>query len=235
MLIQDTKHFIIGLIMAIVFVIVLVVMSGANFGGKNAFDAADRLYNSIAKGSSYKIPTLERQAREFIGTNIDILIPQASVPSLARIEKLLARAGAQVSAEDGQLRLQGDLGNIALAALKDSEAMYRNDDRKIIGMYGFTGKEALYTWWEILKESLEFLKWNKQVDEASFLDEVVKKGVEVGYNFFGIAPEKAGSKTGILIFSLCFYIAYTIWWGFAIFFLFEGFGLSMEAGKKEEA
>ena len=37
MLIRDTKHFIIGLIMAIVFVIVLVVMSGANFGGKNAF------------------------------------------------------------------------------------------------------------------------------------------------------------------------------------------------------
>jgi hypothetical protein len=56
----------------------------------------------------------------------------------------------------------------------------------------------------------------------------------VGYNFSGIAPEKVSSKTITLIVSLVFYVCYTIWWGFSIFFLFEGFGLAMEAGKKEE-
>jgi hypothetical protein len=29
-------------------------------------------------------------------------------------------------------------------------------------------------------------------------------------------------------------VVYTMWWGFAIFFLFEGFGLEMKAGKKKE-
>jgi len=66
------------------------------------------------------------------------------------------------------------------------------------------------------------------------VDDVVKKGIEVGYNFYGIASEKASKKAGALAFSLIFYVFYTVWWGFSIFFLFEGFGLVMEAGKKEE-
>jgi hypothetical protein len=33
--------------------------------------------------------------------------------------------------------------------------------------------------------------------------------------------------TGLLLF----YVMYTMWWGFAIFFLFEGFGLTMKKSK----
>jgi hypothetical protein len=58
--------------------------------------------------------------------------------------------------------------------------------------------------------------------------------VEVGYNFYGIEPESAASKAGTLTFDLVFYVIYTLWWGFAIFYLSEGMGLQMTKGKKSE-
>jgi hypothetical protein len=38
---------------------------------------------------------------------------------------------------------------------------------------------------------------------------------------------KAGIMTGLLVF----YVLYTMWWGFAIFYLFEGVGLTMKKAK----
>jgi hypothetical protein len=70
--------------------------------------------------------------------------------------------------------------------------------------------------------------------EASFLADVVKKGVEVGYNFYGIEPQQASAKAGILSFSLVFYVIYTLWWGYGILFLFEGVGMQMKKGAKKE-
>jgi hypothetical protein len=34
-----------------------------------------------------------------------------------------------------------------------------------------------------------------------------------------------------MTFLLVFYVAYTMWWGFAIFYIFEGIGLSMKKAK----
>ncbi len=78
------------------------------------------------------------------------------------------------------------------------------------------------------------LKRQKQFKEAALLGDVVKKGVEVAYNFAKIEPESASSRMGILSFSLVFYVVYTLWWGLAIMFLFEGIGLEMKAGAKKE-
>jgi hypothetical protein len=60
------------------------------------------------------------------------------------------------------------------------------------------------------------------------------KGVEVAYNFFGIQPEKSSTKAGMLTFALLFYLLYTVWWGYAILFIFDGLGLKMTAVKKKE-
>ena len=38
----------------------------------------------------------------------------------------------------------------------------------------------------------------------------------------------------ILVFALLFYLAYTIWWGYAIMYLFDGLGLQMKKAKKTE-
>ena len=78
------------------------------------------------------------------------------------------------------------------------------------------------------------MKKQKKFKAAAFLGEAVARGVEVGYNFYGIEPEKASKEAGILSFSLFFYIFYTMWWGYAIYFLFEGMGLEMKSGAKKE-
>jgi len=234
MLIRDRKHFTIGLVMLIVFALVLVVMSLPIFGGKNAFESADNLFNSIAKGSSYKIPQLEEQAEEFKGTIVDCDIDAKSIPNMDVARNIAAMAGIQLSQLEGKLKLKGDLGIMAVAALKDSDLMYFDKETQVLDKYASPGKEVLFVWWKLLNGTKDALKRKKLVSQASFLDEVVKKGIEVGYNFSGIVPEKASSKAGALVFPLIFYVLYTIWWGFSIFFLFEGFGLAMEAGKKEE-
>ncbi|MBW1930132.1 MAG: hypothetical protein JRJ13_13385 [Deltaproteobacteria bacterium] len=234
MLILDKKHFIIGFIMLIVFVIILIIMSTPVFKGKNAFQAADNLFNSIAKASSYKMPQLEKQAHGFKGTAVNWAMDRESIflPDLTK--RLLVTAGAQVSLDEGNFRVKGDLGKITAAALKDAEIMYFDREKDISIKYSAPGKKVLFSWWRVLKQVKEILKRQKKVKEASFVDDVVKKGIEVGYNFYGIASEKASKKAGTLAFSLVFYVFYTVWWGFSIFFLFEGFGLVMEAGEKEE-
>ncbi|MBM3299773.1 MAG: hypothetical protein FJY85_07445, partial [Deltaproteobacteria bacterium] len=70
--------------------------------------------------------------------------------------------------------------------------------------------------------------------ESAFVQEVIKKGVEPGYNYFGVVSEHASSKVGILTFSLVFYVVYTLWWGIAVLWLCEGVGLQMKAGVKKE-
>jgi len=234
MLIRDKKHFIIGFIMLILFVMILIVMSTPVFKGKNAFQAADNLFNSIAKASSYKIPQLEKQAHGFKGTAVNWAIDRESIflPDLTK--RLLVTAGAQVSLDEGNFRVKGDLGKITAAALKDAEIMYFDKEKDITIKYSAPGKKVLFSWWRVLKQAKEILKRQKKVKEASFVDDVVKKAMEVGYNFYGITSEKASKKAGTLAFSLVFYVFYTVWWGFSIFFLFEGFGLVMQAGEKEE-
>lgn len=234
MIIPSKKHFTSGLVMSFVFIGVLILMSRPYYGGEDAFKAADRLFNSIAKGSSYKIPGLEDKASAFKGVPINVSVDKDRIAGVEKAKTILTEAGVKLSETGDMLTISGDVGNIALAALKDADAAYHDRNKEVLDRYSISGKEALYTWWTVLTESIETLKRKDRVREASFLDEIVTKGVEVGYNFQGIKAEKASSQAGILTFSLVFYVAYTVWWGFAIFFLFEGFGLAMEAGEKKE-
>ncbi|MBU4345679.1 MAG: hypothetical protein KKC73_09740, partial [Proteobacteria bacterium] len=64
--------------------------------------------------------------------------------------------------------------------------------------------------------------------EAKVVALAIKKVVETSYNYYKIVPEKIGNKVGIVIFSLVFYVVYTLWYGFAILFMFEGWGLRLE-------
>ena len=61
------------------------------------------------------------------------------------------------------------------------------------------------------------------------------RSIEPGYNFFGIFPRKAvRDNIALLTFMLVFYVVYTLWYGYGVFELFEGFGLGAHAGHKEE-
>jgi hypothetical protein len=72
------------------------------------------------------------------------------------------------------------------------------------------------------------LKHQKKFKEAKVVALVITKAVELGYNYYEVDPQKIGDKVGIVIFSLVFYVTYTLWYGFAIMFMFEGWGMRLE-------
>ena len=237
MLIKNKKEFGKGTLLAISFLVVLFIMFLPLFEGHNTFVAADKLFNSIAKGSTYYIGDLIKKSAAFNGQPFDVTIKLINQEVADKAKKVFTTAGCEASGDAGQFRIKGDLGKAISAAVKDSDDMFYNRDADVKTRYGMEGKEALYAWWSCFKAmDLELKKLGKPENfkQAAFLSEVVKKGLEVGYNFFQISPQSARSRGGMLTFSLVFYVIYTLWWGIAILFLFEGFGLEMKAGAKKE-
>jgi hypothetical protein len=223
----------VGMIMTIVFIVTLAVMFTPLFGGKNAFEAADNFFNSIAKGSTYFIPGLMKESESYNGKTIDVTINLPDKAIAVAAVKLFKASGALAS-EGEPLRFAGDLGQISRAALQDADAMFFNRGKQVADKYGMPEKEVLFTWWTAFREMEKNLKRQKKFKEAAWLSNASKRGLEVGYNFYRIEVREVSAAVGMLFFSLVFYVAYTLWWGYAVLFLFEGTGLQMKAGAKKE-
>jgi hypothetical protein len=235
MLIKDQGTFFKGMLLLVTFFIVLAIMLFSNFfGGENALKAADKLFNSIAKGSTNYFPGLLKKNEPYVGTSFEVTVKLKDDDMTAKATKILTSNGAQVAPKEKELVVKGDMGKVLEAALKDSQVMFNNRDGELASKYGFGGQESLYTWWVFFKETDKDLKRQKKFQEAKFVEEVVKKGVEVGYNFFKIEPQTARTKAGILTFSLVFYVIYTLWFGIGVLLVFEGFGLEMKKGARKE-
>lgn len=220
--------------MAVAFLVVLVLMFSPIFGGENAMVAADKLFNSIAKGSTNYFPGLVKKNAEYANKTFEVSLKLKDQDMAKKAAKILTSAGAKSTGEAAEIKVNGNLGAVIAAALKDSEAMFNNRDGEVSAKYGMPGQEALYVWWNVCKEIDKDLTRQKQFKEASFVADIVKKAIEVAYNFAKIVPESATSRMGILSFSLIFYVIYTLWWGLAVMYLFEGIGLQMTAGAKKE-
>ncbi len=233
-MIRDTGKFAKGSVLALLFFVILWAMFQPWFPNENALKAADRLFNSISKGSAYYIPDVAKKAEKFQGKDFTVNVKLKSEDMAKQGVKLLSASGAKAGGSGTDLKIEGDLGKVLGSALADSDALFHNRDKDIEGKYGFPGKDAVLTWWNLLGATIKDLDKQKRFADSKFVSEVMKKGVEPGYNYFGIQPESASSKMGILVFSLVFYVIYTLWWGIAILFLFEGFGLQLKAGKKKE-
>ena len=72
------------------------------------------------------------------------------------------------------------------------------------------------------------LKNQELFKEAEILETVKNKAVETSYNYYKIEPQKISDRLGIVVFSLIFYVVYTLWYGFAIMYMFDGWGLKLE-------
>lgn len=233
MLIPERKSFVIGLLMAITFFAIFAFLFTPSFGGKNAFEASDELFNSIAKGSTYYVPDLRAQAQQLRGTPLNAALNlEAGIAEAAR--EVLAVRGIDATTDGPNLRVDTDLGTLLLAALEDSEAMFHNRGEEISRKYGIPEREALFAWWQILTATERALTNQRRFREGASVTEITTRGVEVAYNFYGIEPESVSSKIGILSFSLIFYVLYTLWWGYAIYNLAQGLGLQLKGGAKKE-
>ena len=234
MIVKNKKRFVWGLSLGLSFGVILLLMFSPIFHGENGLQAADRLFNSIAKGSTNYFPDLLEKNKRFKDTKFEVTLKLANEEMAGKANKLMALAGVRSAVDSTEVKASGYLGQLVQAALQDSEAMFNNQEEAIAAKYGFPGKEVLFVWWSSFKSLDKEFKKQKMFAEASFLTDAMKKGVEVGYNFYGISPQNASSKAGILSLSLVFYVIYTLWWGYAILFLFEGVGMQMKKGAKKE-
>ncbi len=245
------KHMAYGIALGISFIVVLVLIFSPIFPKttagepQNGLQWADEVFNSLAKGSSYFIPKVEKSNEKFMGKMFTVSIklgkpedkPGDGEKRAERASKLFTvNEGAKVEVNGAELKIEGDLGKVLTAALRDSETMYRNEGEKIKALYGTVmktedEKQMFRQWWNVLDKINKQFMIEKKAAEAKIVSDVMKKAVETAYNFYKVDAVKVKEKAGLMIFLLVFYVVYTMWWGFAIFFTFEGIGLSMTKAK----
>jgi hypothetical protein len=227
-MIAHKKQFTLGLVMLIAFFVVLLLFFSPIFKGQNGLDFLDSLYNSISKGSAYYIPKLKDEAKAFNGNTVELSFAMANPTQAQQTSQLFMKAGALVNLADAKLKVSGDLGKILEGALVDSDAMYNNDGSGVAGKYGYGERQALYNWWQSFKGVEKSLNEQKKFKEAKAVANISKKGIEASYNYYKIEPQSIMDRLGLVIFSLVFYVVYTLWYGFAIMFIFEGWGMKLE-------
>jgi hypothetical protein len=232
-LIRNKKTFNLGMILAISFLGVLLLIFSPIFGGgKNGLEYSDELFNKLSKGSSYFIPAISEKAQKFVGKPIAVSVKLDSQDQVDKALKILLASGAQVGAQGSELKINADLGKLLGNVLQDSDAMFNNNGEKVKARYdGMNEKEVMSVWWTTLSKSIKELQKQKSIDEANVISDVLKKGVEPAYNFYHVEAQNIGDKAFTVLGLLAFYVAYTMWWGYAIFYMFDGLGLSMKKAK----
>jgi hypothetical protein len=231
MVIRNKQTFSLGLIMGISFYVVLALIFSPIFGGVNGLDFADNLFNKLSKGSSYFIPKVQKNAEKFAGKPLSLTIKLDKPEQAEKTAKVLLAAGVQVGKKDTDITITGDLGQMAGRIIKDADAMYHNKGSEVSAAYGMDEKEVMRVWWNVLSKADKELKKQKKIEEANFLGEVTKKTIEPAYNFYKIEGQRVSEKAGVMTGLLVFYVIYTMWWGYAVFYMFDGLGLSMKKAK----
>ena len=227
-MIARKKEFSLGLGLLVAFFVVLFIFFSPVFNGHNGLDYLDNLYNSISKGSAYYIPKLKDDAKAFNGSAVEMSFAMASPAQAQQTAQLFMKAGAMVNVSEAKLKVSGDLGKILDNCLADSDALYKNDGKGLAAKYGYNERQALYNWWQAFKGVEKDLNNQKKFKEAKAVANISKKAVETCYNYYTIEPQSIMDRLGVVVFSLVFYVIYTLWYGFAILFMFEGWSMKLE-------
>lgn len=224
----------IGLMVSFIIVFILIFVPVKD--GKNSLNLLDDLYNQISKGSANYNEKVKKEAQEFNGTMISYKLSMKDEKIAKNSETIFVKNGFNAVATGSELNVEGDFGNVLSAAIDDAVLMYNNDGVAIKSKYGYDEREVLYNWSESLKAIDKYLtkdiadasdasQKGKETKMLNFLKKMPSKTVECAYNYYKIKPVKIKDKVGMVIFSLLFYVIYTLWYGYAILYLFEGLGL----------
>jgi len=232
MIVKNNKAFSIGAFLAVSFFGVLTLIFSPIFGeGKNGLVYSDDMFNRLSKGSSYFIPKVAKSNEAIKGTQVSLVIKLEKAEQSETALKVLTAAGTGAQNTGAGIELKGDLGAVMVKVLQDADDMFKNDGKKVADRYGMDEKEAMTSWWNMLKVMDKELKKQGKIPEAKVVSDVMKKAVEPAFNFYKIESQKVVDKAGIMTGLLVFYVAYTMWWGFAIFYMFDGIGLTMKKAK----
>jgi Fe2+ transport system protein B len=235
-------HLGIGIALAISFLVVLFLIFSPLFGeGKNGLQFADDMFNRLAKGSSDFIPEVEKNTEKFMGNMFNVTLKmekEGDKPGDAEKRADLASKlytsveGTKVEVNGSELKIEGDLGKVLKAALADARLIFDNKGEEFKTKYATDDEKKMFRQWHnTLTKIDKAFKKEKKIEESKIVSDVTKKAIEAAYNFYKVDAVKVKDKAGLMTFLLVFYVVYTMWWGFAIFFIFEGIGLTMTKAK----
>jgi hypothetical protein len=227
-MIANKKEFGLGLGLFIAFWALFVVLLSPIFEGKNLLDYMDNLYNTISKKSSYFIPDVKKKAAAFKGQQIEFVVKAKDADQAARTAKLFQASQATAIVEDKNVKVSGDLGMILDNVLADADAMFNNNGQALSSKYGYDGKQVMYDWWNAMKAAEASMTKQEKFKESTTFNKVMTKAIEPAYNYYGIPATNIMDKIGMVVVSLVGYVIYTMWYGFSILFMFEGWGLKLE-------
>lgn len=241
MLVHAKAPFIRGCLLLIsflvLFVILLMPIMKDELGNHvTGLQYADNVFNELSKGSSYFIPGVRENLKSVDGKDIQITVKlkKADLAPLAAL--VLEKSGAtNVSAQDGKVSFSGNLGLILASATDDSDNLYNNDAEAVAQKYG--GEPALKVasaWWYVLSPTIKELQKQHKIAESQVVDHVLRRAIEPGNNFYSVPAAKVSEHLMLMSAMLIFYVLYTLWYGFAIFELFEGLGLAMTKSKVKQ-
>jgi hypothetical protein len=209
------------------FIAVLVAIFLPLFDGQNALDYLDNLYNSISKASAYYVPKLQRAVEEHQGKWLELRLAFDDEVQAELAADLLEHAGGEVSRSGSELEVAGDVGALLNACLVDTDDLYHNRGDAVAGRYQQEERSVLHGWWKVLSAMEKDLGRQKEFDVAELVGTIKAKGVECAYNYYRIEPQPISQRWGIVLCSLVFYVIYTIWYGYAVMFIFEGLGFRL--------
>lgn len=224
-----------GLLLAVSFFGVLALIFSPVFGeGRNGLEYSDALFNKLAKGSSNFIPKLTGELKEVEKEELAVVVKMENPEQAAKAAKIFTKAAPDTTVQGAELHIKGNLAKLLEAVLQDSSSMYFNKGSEVRDKYGMDEKEVMATWWAALNRAAKELQKNKNTQQANVILEVMRKGIEPAYNFYKIDPQSVVEKAFTAGSLLVFYVVYTMWWGFAIFYLFDGLGLSMKKARVKQ-
>ena len=240
MLIVHKGSFTRGMLLLLSFITIFAILLMPIFSDENGkkitgLQYADAMFNSLSKGSSYFIPDVKKRVTPLEGKMVDVTVTLKKPDRAPRLLLVLEKAGMQASVSGDKLTYKGDLGAMLQAAVADSDFMYHNNGVAVSQRYDNTpGTTVMSAWWQLLSPSIKALQRQGKIAEANVVDAVVRRAVEPGNNFYSVPPTKVMDHMFLMAGLLIFYVAYTLWYGFAIFELFDGVGLTMSKSKVKQ-
>ncbi|WP_417292800.1 hypothetical protein [Desulfovibrio porci] len=240
MLIHEKAPFIRGSLLLISFlvlfgVLLTPIMRDENGNHMTGLQYADNVFNELSKGSSYFIPGVRESVKKVDGKQVQVTVTLKKAALAPLAVALLQKSGVEAVADGGKVSFKGDLGMILTSATDDADALYHNNADAVTGKYdGEPALKVAAAWWYLLSPSIKELQKQRLFGEAQVVDQVLRRAVEPGNNFYSVTPAKVSEHVWLMSGMLLFYVLYTLWYGFSIFELFEGIGLAMTKSKVKQ-
>ncbi len=193
----------------------------------NSLQYADAIFNELSKGSSWFIPEVMAALKAAPEKRISLKIKMPDQElALIAVQELKTAGAYEAVYKAGSVAFSGNLAAILQSATMDSAALYHNNDEEISRRYGDVSPLSVSrAWWSLLSPAVKELQKQGDVSSAKLVEMVIRRAIEPGNNFYGLPSARVSENIFLVCILLAFYVIYAIWYGFAIYHLFDGFAL----------